>query len=120
LTFSDTRVLLATEDRGDNLHRQLSKLDSIWSWDVTMPPGTRGVRLLALGRDPASTLDSALLEAGTPFFQNDGDNEPTGLIVSDGGPGLADLIGKPLSPVFSHVFFTQQHGMNRVFEIIGH
>jgi len=120
LTFSDTRILLATEDRGDLLHRQLNALDSIWAFDVTQFGGTPA-RLVALGRDPASTLDVSFLEAvpPTPNFQNEGDNEPTGLIVSDGGASLADLIGKPLNPVRARVFFTQQHGLNRVFEISG-
>jgi hypothetical protein len=118
LTFGSTGLLLATEDRGDNLHKQLNKLDSIWTFDVRKP-GAPAVRLVALGRDSASTVDSAYLEAGKKGFPNDGDNEPTGLTVSGGGTRVQELLGKPMNPNHARAFFTQQHGLNRVFEITG-
>ena len=75
LTFSDTRTLLATEDRGDGLHEQLNFLDSIWAFDVRVgDPNPR--RLVALGRDDFATQ--------VDVSGGEGDNEPTGLHVSDG------------------------------------
>lgn len=76
LAFADENTLLATEDRGDGLHAQLNTLDSIWSYttDGSEPP----LRFLALGRDPVS--------------ETRGDNEPTGLHVSNGS---TDINGQP-------------------------
>jgi hypothetical protein len=83
-------------------------------------PGAAPVRLIALGRDSASTVDAHLSDAATPGYQNEGDNEPTGLHVSDGDPTLGGLIGthEP-DPAKVRWFLTQQHGLNRVYEITG-
>jgi len=117
LAFTDTQTLLAAEDRGDGLHRQLNLLDSIWAYDVRRgDPHAR--RFVALGRDTASEADAILLDAGTPGYQNEGDNEPTGLHISDGSTSVEGLLGKPQNPVFSRWFFTQQHGKNTVYEIV--
>lgn len=72
-----------------------------------------------MGRDPESAVDAAYIDAGTKNFPNDGDNEPTGLYVSEGGIRVQDMQGKPMNPNRSRAFVTQQHGMNRVFEIVG-
>ena len=117
LTFIDSKTILVAEDRGDTLHRQLNALDSIWAYDVRGDvPNAR--RFLALGRDTDSEFDAALLDASTAGFQNEGDNEPTGLIASDGGSGIENLLGKPLNPVQARWFFTQQHGKNTIYEIV--
>jgi hypothetical protein len=118
LAFASDRILLLTEDRGDSLHKQLSRLDSVWAYDVT-DPSKAAVRLLALGRDSLSTADAALLDAGTPGYQNDGDNEPTGLHVSDGDAALAGLVGTAVPGAGARWFITQQHGRNFVYEIVG-
>ena len=107
LAFADERTLLAAEDRGDGLHEQLNRLDSIWAFDV------RGEhrnprRLVALGRDADAT---AAVLAGV-----EGDNEPTGLHVSDGVSSVAGLIGRPIEPSRTRWFVTQQHGLNQVWE----
>jgi hypothetical protein len=117
LAFTDTQTLLAAEDRGDTLHKQLNALDSIWAYDVRQnDPNPR--RFLALGRDTESEADAVLLDASTPGYQNEGDNEPTGLHISDGSVSAEGLVGKPQNPVFSRWFFTQQHGKNAVYEIV--
>lgn len=117
LTFIDSKTILVAEDRGDTLHRQLNALDSIWAYDVRgNVPNAR--RFLALGRDTDSEFDAALLDANTAGFQNEGDNEPTGLNASDGGSRIEDVIGKPTSPTQTRWFFTQQHGKNRIYEIV--
>ena len=103
LTFADTSTLLVAEDRGDKLHGQLNTLDSVWAFDVR-GNNLNPRRLLALGRDQAS------LDGGE-------DNEPTGLHVSEGGVTPQDMQGTHLSPQ-ARWFVTQQHGLNRVWEIV--
>jgi len=88
LTFADANTLLAAEDRGDTLHSQLNRLDSIWSFFVDGSPATRFV---ALGRDKLAEIDASLL--GTPGYQNEGDNEPTGLHVSTGSTLASGIPG---------------------------
>jgi hypothetical protein len=124
LAFLDKDTLLAGEDRGDGLHSQLNKLDSIWAFDVDRSPSD-AKRFIALGRDPASETDvniGALPCLATNTcgftFQNEGDNEPTGVHVSDGDPDAKDLLGTDPPGHDAHAFFTQQHGENHVFEIV--
>jgi secreted PhoX family phosphatase len=107
VTFADNETLLATEDRGDLLHSQLNTLDSIWAFDVRHPGTPR--RLVALGRDPESNAD---VQAN-----GEGDNEPTGLHVSDGSSTIGGLLYKHVKPNAARWFFTQQHGDNVVYEI---
>jgi secreted PhoX family phosphatase len=117
LTFADTNTLLAAEDRGDTLHIQLNALDSVWAYDVR-GKDSNPRRFVALGRDTDSETDAAFLDAGTAGYQNEGDNEPTGLHVSDGAITIQGLLGKPQNPEKSRWFFTQQHGKNTVWEIM--
>lgn len=105
LTFASKDVLLATEDRGDTLHTQLNTLDSIWAFDVRAP-FQPAARLVALGRDR--------LSAGVE------DNEPTGLHFSDGDSSVRGLLGtKEIQPRDGLLFFTQQHGENNLYLILG-
>ena len=107
LTFADNNVLLAAEDRGDTLHDQLNLLDSVWAFDVTKKDA-QDARLIVLGRDPLAA------PAGEE------DNEPSGLHFSDGNASLAGLIGtQPVNPGVSRLFFTEQHGENVVWEVLG-
>ena len=107
IAFTDNHTVLAAEDRGDQLHEQLNLLDSIWAFDIR---GFAPRRFVALGRDDIAT---AVDVAG-----GEGDNEPTGVHVSDGALSTQQLIGKPISPEAARWFFTQQHGRNQVFEIL--
>lgn len=118
LAFASSNILLVAEDRGDALHKQLGFFDSVWAYKVD-DPDAAPVRFIALGRDIASTVDAHLLDASTPGFQNDGDNEPTGLHVSDGDPTVAGLLGRNEPGSHARWFITQQHGLNRIFEILG-
>lgn len=108
VTFADNGTLLATEDRGDLLHSQLNTFDSIWAFDVRHPGGTP-TRFVALGRDPESNAD---VQAN-----GEGDNEPTGLHVSDGSSTIGGLLYKQVKPNAARWFFTQQHGDNVVYEV---
>jgi hypothetical protein len=118
LAFLNPGTLVATEDRGDTLHRQLDALDSIWAFDALSSQGPDPRRFVALGRDSASSVDVALGEASTPGFQNEGDNEPTGLFFSEGATSIGRMLGTVQNPERSRGFFTQQHGENRVYEIL--
>jgi hypothetical protein len=70
------------------------------------------------GRDPAAQHDAALLDAGTPGFQNEGDNEVTGVHVSSGSPFVAGMQGRMGAVAGARWFFTQQHGKNQLWEIL--
>ncbi|MEO8428197.1 MAG: alkaline phosphatase PhoX, partial [Verrucomicrobiota bacterium] len=115
LTFLNQTTLIVGEDRGDKLHTQLNALDSVWAFDLFH--GT-DARILAEGRDAAATVDAHLLDASTPGFQNDGDNETTGLLISNGDSMAAGLHGTTVPGDGGRFFFTQQHGDNTVFEIV--
>jgi hypothetical protein len=103
LTFGDDHTILAAEDRGNGLHSQLNKLDSVWAYatDGSLPPR----RFVALGRDPVSEATGE-------------DNEPTGIHVSNGSPLATDQPGSLSNLINARGFLTRQHGQNQVWEII--
>jgi hypothetical protein len=111
------------EDRGDGFHTAANALDSGWVFDVREDYGARDarppVRWLAEGRDPSATIDSG--PAGQPGFTNEGDNEITGIHVSDGDPTAAGILGAQIPALFHHGwrwFWTQQHGDNITWEVL--
>jgi Bacterial protein of unknown function (DUF839) len=103
LTFADANTLLATEDRGDMLHTQLNKLDSVWAFSVSTHKSAK--RLIALGRDATSVATGE-------------DNEPTGLHVSNGNTLTFGQPGSFLNLLGARGFVTRQHGDNVTFEIV--
>jgi len=109
LTFVDDRdTILVAEDRGDTLHDQLNKLDSIWAYKLNKQHPERNIvtRFVALGLDQV---------AGVPGEE---DNEPTGLHMSEGDSTISGLIGtKVFKTDRARLFFTQQHGENNLLEI---
>jgi hypothetical protein len=124
LTFLDKNTLLAGEDRGESLHTAYNALDSTWAFDLTKPYDQRlatSERLIAQGRDPESTDDVSKKEA-TPAIpdQNDGDNEVTGVLVSDGQSTIAAPFGTfdPGDSPATRMFYTGQHGANVTYELI--
>jgi hypothetical protein len=83
------------------------------------------LRILAQGRDASATLDSWLrtLTVAAPLvaFQNDGDNEITGIHVSDGDASIGGILGAKIPTPSDdgwRVFYTRQHGDNQLYEII--
>jgi hypothetical protein len=83
--------------------------------------GLQPVRFLAEGRDASATLDSGL--SGSPAFQNEGDNEITGIHVSDGDPTTHGILGAKTPKPFHEdgdwrAFWTQQHGDNVTYELL--
>ena len=109
ITFADDRdTILVTEDRGDTLHDQLNKLDSVWAYKLNRQHPERNIvaRFIALG------LDRVAGPAGEE------DNEPTGLHMSEGDSTIDGLIGKKtFEKDRAMLFFTQQHGENNLFEV---
>jgi hypothetical protein len=101
-TFADKDVLLLTEDRGDTLHNQLNKLDSIWAYDIH--DHVSSARLVALGQDRLATTE---------------DGEPTGLHFSDGDSTPRGLLGTKSPKDDGLLFFTHQHGENNLYQIVG-
>jgi len=128
VTFLDNKTVLLTEDRGETLHQQANALDSLWSYDITKPldqVNADAKRLVAQGRDPEATGDIAIKEPAppTPLTHNDGDNELTGIHVSDGSTGFDGILGAKnpfnaggYSPW--RIFVTGQHGANITYEIV--
>lgn len=123
VSFLDADTALVTEDRGDTLHQQLNALDSLWSFDLTdslADINGSAKRLIAQGRDPLATADAANHEGTPPVTdQNDGDNEVTGIHVSDGSTSADDILGAadPADLKGVRIFVTQQHGENVTYEI---
>lgn len=116
IAFATDSQLLVVEDAGDGLHQSRNALDSGYVIDLRGNNSRKTpVRWLAEGRDASATYD-ALFSPG----YNDGDNEVTGIHVSDGDPTAAGLLGAKVPTPFSggwRVFWTQQHGDNVTWEV---
>lgn len=122
--FWDATHIVFVEDRGDTLHGQHNALDSAFLLDVNADygnPATHApLRIMAEGRDTSATIDSALGGIGGNGFQNEGDNEITGMHISNGDPSQQGILGARVPHPFTHgwrVFYTQQHGENNTWEI---
>lgn len=121
VTFVDRNHVAFVEDCGDGLHLQRNALDSGYLLDVRVnyAGGAQPVRFIAEGRDPSATLDSMLLAEGKGF-QNDGDNEITGIHMSDGDASVSGILGAKIPTPFRRgwrLFWTAQHGDNITWEI---
>ncbi|HEY3018866.1 MAG TPA: hypothetical protein VGJ32_01675, partial [Solirubrobacteraceae bacterium] len=120
VTFLSRDKIAFVEDAGDTLHAQRNALDSGYAFDVTTDYSDNArqpVRWVAEGRDASATIDSA----NGGFGKNDGDNELTGLLVSDGDPGPNGVLGARLPNLFQggwRWFYTQQHGDNMTYEVV--
>jgi hypothetical protein len=117
VTFLSKNLVTFVQDAGDTLHTQANALDSGWVFDVTRDysqPGVAPVRWLAEGRDPSATIDSSAVTG------NDGDNEITGVHVSDGDPTTNGILGAKVPELNNpqwRWFYTQQHGDNFTYEV---
>jgi hypothetical protein len=109
ITFVDDRdTILVAEDRGDTLHDQLDKLDSVWAYKLNRehPDRTIVARFIALGQDRVAGV------------VGEEDNEPTGLHMSEGDSTIEGLIGtKTFKRDRAMLFFTHQHGENNLYEV---
>lgn len=119
VTFLSRNAVTLVEDAGDTLHGQRNALDSGWVWNVTTDysnPANQPLRWLAEGRDASATLDAD----NGGFGKNDGDNEITGVIVSDGNPSPQGILGARIPELGTpkwRWFYTQQHGDNVTWEV---
>ena len=119
-TFLSGDVITFVEDAGDTLHSQRNALDSGYTFNVKLNyanPSNQPLRWLAEGRDPSATIDSA----NSGFGKNEGDNEITGVHVSDGDPGPEGILGAQVPNLNDSQwrwFYTQQHGDNPTYEVI--
>ncbi|TCO55705.1 alkaline phosphatase PhoX [Actinocrispum wychmicini] len=121
VTFVDANHVAFVEDAGDGLHTQRGLLDSAYLFDINADyaHGAQPLRFLGEGRDPSATIDSAL--SGKTGFQNDGDNEITGIHMSNGDPSPRGILGEQRPTPFDNgwrLFWTQQHGDNITWEIV--
>ncbi len=120
MSFLTRNQLTVVEDAGDTLHSQRNALDSGFTFDLATDYSTAGtapVRWLAEGRDPSATIDSSY----NGFGKNDGDNEITGDLISDGDSRPGGILGaKPPTPFRDgwRWFYTQQHGDNTTYEVV--
>ena len=120
IQFLSRDIVGVVEDAGDTLHGQRDALDSGFTLDVAVDysnAANQPLRWLAQGRDASATIDSA----NDGFGKNDGDNELTGISVSDGDPSVHGILGTE-APNLWHDgwrwFYTQQHGDNVTYEIV--
>ncbi|MFO1033006.1 MAG: hypothetical protein U1E15_02565 [Hyphomicrobiales bacterium] len=126
MAFLTADQIIAVEDGGDKLHGQRKAFDAGYVIDLNTDYGAAGaaepVRMISNGRDELATADSALLaKADDNGFQNDGDNEITGIHVSDGDASVAGLLGTKIPTPFKdgwRVFYTRQHGKNETYEVM--
>jgi Bacterial protein of unknown function (DUF839) len=122
--FWSADEILFVEDAGDGLHSKRNALDSGYVIDLTADyskEGTEPVRFLAEGRDALAAIDSGLSALNDAGFQNEGDNEITGIHVSDGDRTPEGLLGAKIPTPFENgwrIFYTQQHGENTAWEIL--
>jgi hypothetical protein len=120
ISFLSRDQLGAVEDAGDALHSQRNALDSAYSWNVGTDysvASNQPVRWLAEGRDAPATIDSAM----GGFGKNDGDNEITGMVVSNGDASTEGILGAKapnLGDTKWRWFYTQQHGDNVTYELL--
>ncbi len=124
IAFLDKDNVIAGEDAGDTMHGQRNALDSGYIFPINGNAVPTPFRFLGEGRDPSATIDSAVGGNG-----NDGDNEITGIHISDGNPTVTGLIGTK-EPKFLNgnsgpgensrwrFFWTQQHGDNVTYEVL--
>jgi len=132
VAFLSRDKITFVEDAGDTLHQQRSDdtrahlpginagFDAGWVFDVDVNyanADNKPIRWLAQGRDALAAIDSAT----GGFGKNDGDNEITGVHVSDGDTGPGGILGAKAPHLFHggwRWFWTQQHGGNFLFEVI--
>jgi hypothetical protein len=117
VSFASKDQLLVVEDAGDGLHTQRNLLDSgyVISLGDRSDKAPAIVRWLGEGRDGSATYDHYT----NPGY-NDGDNEITGIHVSNGDSSEAGILGAQLPRLGSNgwrAFWTQQHGDNITWEL---
>jgi hypothetical protein len=120
VAFLSRTMISFVEDAGDTLHTQRNALDSGYVLDTSADysmTANQPLRWLAQGRDASATIDSAF----GGFGKNEGDNEITGIHVSDGDPSAGGILGAKVPNLGNphwRWFYTQQHGDNSTYEVV--
>jgi hypothetical protein len=120
VAFLSRNQVSFVEDAGDTLHTQRNALDSGYVLNTAVNYALKGnqpLRWLAEGRDASATIDSAF----DGFGKNEGDNEITGIHVSDGNPSVRGILGAQVPNLGNSSwrwFYTQQHGDNATYEVV--
>jgi hypothetical protein len=120
VAFLSRNQVSFVEDAGDLLHTQRNALDSGYVLDTNVDysmTANQPLRWLAQGRDVSATIDSAF----GGFGKNEGDNEITGIHVSNRDPSVHGILGAKLPNLGSphwRWFYTQQHGDNSTYEVV--
>src|SRR5262249_10322892 len=94
VAFLSKNLITFVEDAGDTLHGQRNELHSAFDLNVTRDassPPNQPLRWPPEGRDASATVDSGASPSG--FGKNDGDNEITGMHVSNGDPSRNGILG---------------------------
>ncbi len=122
VTFIDNNHVAFVEDAGDGLHLQRNAFDSAYLFDVRInyAHGQDPIRFIAEGRDASATLDNMYSALGNGF-PNEGDNEITGIHMSDGDATIGGILGAKTPKLFQdgwRLFWNQQHGDNFAWEIL--
>jgi hypothetical protein len=123
VTFFDKTHMIFVQDMGDGFHTSINALDSAFMFDALADysKGAQPVKVIAEGRDPSATIDSAIGATSGNGFNNEGDNEITGIHESNGDPTANGLLGAAIPKGLSggwRLFFTHQHGDNVTSEVI--
>ncbi len=124
LSFLTADQLAVVEDAGAKLHDQRMAFDSAYVIDLKADYAKADtpapLRFIGQGRDEAATTDARLAAIEDNGFQNDDDNEITGIHVSNGDASVEGLIGTTAPAAFTggwRSFYTQQHGDNVTWEV---
>ena len=132
LAFFGENQLGVVEDAGDTLHAQRNGLDSLWMFDANAGLGSATppapVRVLAEGRDPSATTDSAIgalpsasasrgASRTTATTRSRASTSRTAIRRSRPASSASGL-APPVPRRRWRVFWTQQHGDNNTFELI--
>jgi hypothetical protein len=123
LSFATADKLLVVEDSSDKVHVQRKFYDCGYVIDLTKDYAKEDdpARFLANGLDADAAVDTMLASEKDNGFQNSGNNEITGIHVSDGDETEAGILGAKIPTPFENgwrVFYTHQHGANETIEIV--
>ena len=119
VAFLSKDVISFVEDAGDGLHASETRWTRV-VFNVNgrlLRPGQPAGSVAGGGPRPIATLDSA----NGGFGKNEGDNEITGLHVSDGDTTVRGLLGTDAPNVRDprwRWFYTQQHGDNPTYQVV--
>jgi hypothetical protein len=122
VTFFDKTHVIFVQDAGDGLHGSVG-LDSAFMFDVNADysGGAQPLKVIAGGRDPSATIDAGIIATSGNGFNNESDNELTGIHESNGDPTADGLLGAAIPKGLSNgwrLFYTHQHGDNVTSEVI--